>query len=224
MLTHVNFVCIINLNIRETHEIMDVMKKKTYHFGNLKETLIEQGITLIHEEGIEKFSLRKLAKKVGVSATACYNHFENIDDLLQAMFTYVTDRFAYALRQAADNNPYHYVTLSIGVAYVEFFAEHPHYFNFLFDNEHLSILIKENELTCASPFAPLEIFIDATRKAMQANSSDESELRDNLLVMWATVHGLAAMANMKGIQHENKNWGTLTATLLQNKCWNINQI
>ena len=59
---------------------------------------------------------------------------------------------------------------------------------------------------------------------MPANSSDESELRDNLLVMWATVHGLAAMANMKGIQHENKNWGTLTATLLQNKCWNINQI
>ena len=32
-------------------------EKKPYHFGNLKETLIEHGIELIHEEGIEKFSL-----------------------------------------------------------------------------------------------------------------------------------------------------------------------
>ena len=51
-------------------------------FGNLKETLIEQGLELIHEEGIEKFSLRKAAKKVGVSAAVCYNHFGNIDELL----------------------------------------------------------------------------------------------------------------------------------------------
>ena len=63
----------------------DTVGKKPYHFGNLKETLIEQGIALIYEEGIEKFSLRKLAKKVGVSATACYNHFGNIEELLQAM-------------------------------------------------------------------------------------------------------------------------------------------
>ena len=41
----------------------DTSGKKPYHFGNLKETLIEQGIELIHEEGIEKFSLRKVAKK-----------------------------------------------------------------------------------------------------------------------------------------------------------------
>ena len=60
-------------------------EKKPYHFGNLKETLIEQGIELIHERGIEKFSLRKVAKQVGVSATACYNHFGNIDELLRGI-------------------------------------------------------------------------------------------------------------------------------------------
>ena len=60
----------------------DTGGKPPYHFGNLKETLIEQGLELIHEEGIEKFSLRKAAKKVGVSAAVCYNHFGNIDELL----------------------------------------------------------------------------------------------------------------------------------------------
>ena len=94
----------------------DTGGKKPYHFGNLKEALIEQGIALIHEEGIEKFSLRKAAKKVGVSAAACYNHFGNMDELLREMYSYVIDRFAAALKQAVEDNPCHHVTISMGVA------------------------------------------------------------------------------------------------------------
>ena len=56
------------------------------------------------QRGIEKFSLRKVAKQVGVSATACYNHFGNIDELLRGMYSYVIDRFAAALKQAVEDN------------------------------------------------------------------------------------------------------------------------
>ena len=195
----------------------DTSGKKPYHFGNLKETLIEQGIELIHEEGIEKFSLRKVAKKVGVSATACYNHFGNIDELLLGMYSYVTDRFATALKQAVEENSCQYVTISMGVAYVEFFAKYPHYFNFLFDSEYLGIQIKETEITWNSSFTPFEIFVNGAKRSMRELNIDEKELRDDLLVMWATVHGLAAMANMKGIQYENGDWGALTERILLNK-------
>ena len=167
-------------------------EKKPYHFGNLKETLIEQGIELIHERGIEKFSLRKVAKQVGVSATACYNHFGNIDELLRGMYSYVIDRFAAALKQAVEDNPCHNVTISMGVAYVEFFAKYPHYFNFL-------------------------IFVTGAKRGMRELNIDEKELRDDLLVMWAAVHGLAAMANMKGVQYDNGDWGALTERILLNK-------
>ena len=141
----------------------DTSGKKPYHFGNLKETLIEQGIELIHEEGIEKFSLRKVAKKVGVSATACYNHFGNIDELLLGMYSYVTDRFATALKQAVEKNSCQYVTISMGVAYVEFFAKYPHYFNFLFDSEYLGIQIKETEITWDGSCTPFEIFVNGAK-------------------------------------------------------------
>lgn len=195
----------------------DTGGKKPYHFGNLKETLIEQGIELIHEEGIEKFSLRKVAKKVGVSATACYNHFGNIDELLLGMYSYVTDRFAAALKQAVEENSCQYVTISMGVAYVEFFAKYPHYFNFLFDSKYLDIQIKENEIKWNSSCTPFEIFVNGAKRSMRELNIDEKELRDDLLVMWATVHGLAAMANMRGIQYENGDWGALTERILLNK-------
>ena len=195
----------------------DTSGKKPYHFGNLKETLIEQGIELIHEEGIEKFSLRKVAKKVGVSATACYNHFGNIDELLLGMYSYVTDRFATALKQAVEENSCQYVTISMGVAYVEFFAKYPHYFNFLFDSEYLGIQIKETEITWDGFCTPFEIFVNGAKRSMRELNIDEKELRDDLLVMWAAVHGLAAMANMKGVQYDSGDWGALTERLLLSK-------
>ena len=195
----------------------DTSGKPPYHFGNLKETLIEQGLELIHEEGIEKFSLRKVAKKVGVSAAACYNHFGNIDELLEGMYGYVVRRFTAVLEQAVEDNPCHYVAISMGVAHVEFFAKYPHYFNFLFDSEYLGIQIKEAEITWNRSFTPFEVFVNGAKRGMRELGIDEKELRDDLLVMWATVHGLAAMANMKGIQYENGDWGALTERILLNK-------
>lgn len=194
-----------------------ITKEKPYHYGNLKETLIEQGIELIHKDGIEKFSLRKLAKNVGVSATACYNHFENVDELIREMFSYITDKFAKALEKAVKDNPCAHITISMGVAYVEFFAKYPHYFSLLFDSKHLGIQIKEHEIIWDSSFTPFDIFVNGAKRELRELKIDEKELRDDLLVMWATVHGFAAMANMKGIQYENGNWGALTEKILLNK-------
>ena len=105
----------------------------------------------------------------------------------------------------------------MGVAYVEFFAKYPHYFNFLFDSEYLGIQIKETEITWNSDCTPFEIFVNGAKRGMKELNIDENELRDDLLVMWAAVHGLAAMANMKGIQYENGDWGALTERILLNK-------
>ena len=52
---------------------------------------------------------------------------------------------------------------------------------------------------------------------MRELNIDENELRDDLLVMWAAVHGLAAMANMKGGQYDSGDWGALTERLLLSK-------
>ena len=105
----------------------------------------------------------------------------------------------------------------MGVAYVEFFAKYPHYFNFLFDSEYLGIQIKETEITWNSSFTPFEIFVTGAKRGMRELNIDENELRDDLLVMWAAVHGLAAMANMKGVQYDSGDWGALTERLLLSK-------
>ena len=79
-----------------------ILEKKAYHHGNLHETLLEESMAMIHEDGMAQFSLRKLAKRVGVSPTACYNHFSNIDDLMSAITDYIDAKFADAIQKGIE--------------------------------------------------------------------------------------------------------------------------
>lgn len=191
-------------------------RMKPYHHKNLKEALITAGIEMIYREGIGAFSLRKLSKEVGVSPTACYNHFQNLEELLQSIFDFITWQFAQVLRPAVEENRYESITISMGCAYVKFFAEHPHYFSLLFDSKALGIRIKEDHVEFPSTFTPMQIFQECAQLELNKLGIPEQEMRDDLLIMWASAHGLAAMANMKGIHYEG-DWVALTENLLRRK-------
>ncbi|MDD6626981.1 MAG: TetR/AcrR family transcriptional regulator [Lachnospiraceae bacterium] len=192
------------------------MENKAYHHGNLQEALMEEGIAMIHEEGAAQFSLRKLAKRVGVSPTACYNHYQNVEDLQKSMRQYVTDRFCNALKQVVEMNipnPRE-GTLRLGMAYVSFFASNPHYFSYIFDSGEYHIHLTDTDMN--GDYEPFNIFKNYSLKCMKACGIPESHYRDNLIVMWGTVHGLAAMANMKAVSFDG-DWAQLTATILKSK-------
>lgn len=53
-----------------------------YHHGDLKQALIDTGIKVLKEEGVKGFSIRKVAKRIGVSHTACYRHYRNKETFL----------------------------------------------------------------------------------------------------------------------------------------------
>ena len=59
--------------------------KNTYHHGNLKNALISAGVEILAREGVGALSLRKVAKKVGVSHSAPYAHFKDKQALIAAI-------------------------------------------------------------------------------------------------------------------------------------------
>ena len=48
-----------------------------------RQRLLAAALELVEEEGVEALSMRRLAARVGVSATALYRHFADKDELLQ---------------------------------------------------------------------------------------------------------------------------------------------
>ena len=60
-------------------------QRQTYHHKDLRNALIETGIQIVNTEGVNAFSLRKVAAACGVSHAAPYSHFQNKEELLEAM-------------------------------------------------------------------------------------------------------------------------------------------
>ena len=61
------------------------MSKKPYHHGNLREALIDAALEILANDGVDGVSLRKVALKTEVSATALYTHFKDKRELLAVM-------------------------------------------------------------------------------------------------------------------------------------------
>ena len=68
-------------------------QRQTYHHKDLRNALIETGIQIVNTEGVNAFSLRKVAAACGVSHAAPYSHFQNKEELLEAMQLIMSQKY-----------------------------------------------------------------------------------------------------------------------------------
>jgi len=61
------------------------MTKKSYHHNDLAAELLRAAEVELLEKGVERFSLRAVAKRAGVSHGAPAHHFKDVTGLLSAI-------------------------------------------------------------------------------------------------------------------------------------------
>ena len=194
------------------------MKRKAYHHVNLRDSLIEAGIELISQEGIKALSLRKVAALCNVSQAAPYSHFQNKDDLLDAMRDHVIGQYMTAIENSLLNFPNHRdpkILVQIGKSYIMFFIKNPHYFSFMFSANcmrvHLSLSDDDSD-----NFPPFQNFKTYAIPILEDMGLAGEKAEDSIISMWATVHGLAYLATMKNVYY-NKDWETKIEDIIWNK-------
>ncbi len=113
---------------------MVAAEKSAYHHGDLKNALIEAGIEILAREGVNGLSLRKVARKAGVSHAAPYAHFADKQALVAAIATdghgKIHARFTGIMDQYPDDPLRQLVETAW--AYVEFGFEEPDHFRITF--------------------------------------------------------------------------------------------
>jgi AcrR family transcriptional regulator len=194
------------------------MSEKPYHHGNLRNSLIEAGIELINSDGEKQFSLRKVAALCGVSHAAPYSHFKSKEDLLYAMQEHVTKQFMQALEDSVSICPDPddiYVLIQIGKAYVSFFIKNPHYFSFLFSQSCIEVNLSMDD-DGSENYAPFELLRKTAFRILTNIGMPDDAIKDTVISMWATVHGLACIATMKDV-HYDKEWESKIEDIIWNK-------
>jgi AcrR family transcriptional regulator len=109
------------------------MAKRAYHHGNLRSALIKAALRAVADEGPDGFTLRDVARRVGVSPPAVYRHFRDKEDLLVAVAAECAERLAGMMIDAVANAPADPLERfrTTGIAYVRFAVAHPEHFRAL---------------------------------------------------------------------------------------------
>ena len=187
---------------------IDVVKR-AFHHGDLRNALIAAAKELIEQKGAEAFALREAARKVGVSANAAYNHFEDKDALLGAVAFSGFDELATQREEARSKAALDaWSQLSAGAkVYVQFAEARPRLFDLMFGPLGMGSAYGEGygtEPTARKPYQQLSEALDnlvsSGRVTAQRRAGAESTL-------WPLIHGLAVLRRMRALREPfNVSW------------------
>jgi AcrR family transcriptional regulator len=159
--------------------------------NDLRQKVLSASLGMIKEQGLDRFSMREVARKAGVSHQAPYHHFGDREAILAAIASEGFAKLTHELERALvkiDREPSGAID-AIARAYVDFALRHPSHFQVMFRSDAVPIEKYPEALTNAdAAFGVLAQVID------KRFAGTPKQTRQNLaFAAWAFTHGLATL-------------------------------
>ncbi|MFF6841399.1 TetR/AcrR family transcriptional regulator [Streptomyces tanashiensis] len=155
----------------------------TYHHGDLRVACLRAARELLEEDGSAGLSLRAVARRAGVSATAPYRHYADRDALVSAVAAEGYRELAQHLAAAhpAPSTPEDLA--AVAVVYVRFALDHPALFRAMFAEPCDPASAERVAAT-----AVIKEYVEGTVRDAFPGADGAGALATTV---WALVHGLA---------------------------------
>ena len=163
-------------------------RKKPHHHGDLPKALVDAGLHILDESGLQALTLRACAARAGVSHAAPKHHFGNLTGLLTAIATRGFDIFTATMeaeRALSPAEPYERVE-AICRGYIKFSQSHPALFALMFNT---TAPLKPDAAFKRAADAAYGVLSDACAP-FEPVSEDP---RSTEIMIWSLVHGLACL-------------------------------
>lgn len=177
-----------------------VVKKKSYHHGDLRNAIIAMATTRARTDGEKAIILREIAPELGVSATAAYRHFTNRQQLVEEVsargFVAMGERVAVPSVAGAGADPglAAYVDLrNASMAIVHFAAAEPAWARMMIETLGTSETVAG---TAAEVQEKLQAIID---RGIGAGTFRPGTHVNDSRVYWAGIDGLCSHAMFRVI-------------------------
>jgi AcrR family transcriptional regulator len=164
----------------------------TYHHGSLRAAVLDTARTMIAASGPDALSLRALAREIGVTHAAIYNHFPDRRAVLAELATEALLSLAARQRVILARGREPVSTLQrIGIDYLRFALEDPARFRLAFSSE-FSTKQDFPALRAAANAAEAPA-VEAMQRVAAAGLLPVSEVAARTVALWALVHGCAVL-------------------------------
>jgi AcrR family transcriptional regulator len=162
--------------------------------SSVRNAILQAAGELLLEVGHDAFSLRKVAERVGYSATAIYRHFADKDALLYAVTEEGFRLFTSRLRSAGSgrSDPFAWLQ-AMGLAYIEFGLENPVYYRVMF-MERPDLLLRRLPDRPGSRMESFGVLRAAVEAAVATGRTVDTDVLAISNALWAQTHGTVALA------------------------------
>ncbi len=158
-----------------------------------RERILSCACDLYEEAGLDGFSMRKLARAVGVTAPAIYRHYDGREAVLADVLREahrVFSRYLYAALSAP--TPLERFR-GAGEGYLSFLIEHPRWYAIMHTAiEHLGMDSVPEDIE-AMQAAIHQFWVDRVRECVQAGILKEGDPEELSVTLWAHAHGMAQL-------------------------------
>lgn len=167
--------------------------------GASEEAILGATRDLLAEKGLQGLSMRTLAQRVGVSATAIYHYFENKDELVRRVVEGGFQRFGEYMEEAQRVHPKGSLerVRAVGEAYLQFALENHAYFRVLFSLQHPD----PHSLDDLPEGGGYGLLRQAVVDAMDAGAMRTIDPDLMVMFLWSLTHGLLTISMACRIDH-----------------------
>ncbi len=161
-----------------------------------KDMILESGLKIIKDEGIDNLNVRNIANKLNCSTQPIMYHYKNMNLLKEELYSMV-DRYhsQFLMKENTNINP----LLNIGLQYIKFAEKEKNLFKFLFQSDKFSNfnfddLVDNNEEGLKEIFRIME----------KETKFDKNNIKDGFRLSFITAHGLASLLANNSIKYDEK--------------------
>jgi AcrR family transcriptional regulator len=179
----------------QAHRVREASRaRREQEKESLRRIILDAAGELFLEQGYEGFSMRRVAERLGYSATTIYRYYEDKDDLLFAVVNEGFSEFARQLKEASEgvSNPLKRLE-ALWHAYVRFGLNNPVYYQVMF-MQRADLLFKSQSSQTGPMIESFGELQRAVRAAMDAGVMKRGDVETYSRVIWSLVHGVTALA------------------------------
>jgi AcrR family transcriptional regulator len=160
--------------------------------GNTRQAILQAALALISEKGLEKLSLREIARRVKYSPAGLYEYFDGKDDILRALAREGDGLLRAAFERIPPSLPPAERLVQICLTYVDFVIHRADYFAVMQSAPSKYTSLDQPVPTESSYF----IFLQAVQNLIDAGEikvPDDFSKEEITYTLWAMMHGMGML-------------------------------